>query len=807
MIANKGRFSSSESTSFLPASSYSWGDLIEPSKSSGGSSSSSLQGKKKTVKADTTGRGPNAQKGKAPQRGKKGQKKAASGISRNDTEKLTKAAQDDFELQMLLDKFRTQLEVTHIEEEVRDEFPGLQAIRVPVDANFGNLLKATAEYSLFALAKRAMGPEATVNVGPARVGKLWLAWITLSYDLWTNAMSNQKSLFVEAHPHYRRLFNFLTSKQVDNYLYTWNPNPDYLSLINPAPLGPNNNCSLSWELSGSPDDPVSGRRMLTNTTPAVTLDMITKFGTAVVTEIFTLCLSKKMKLCSMAKIPRYQQNLSPAAFCRTESDNNPDFPFSITVESEVPIVRADLDIAELQLAISDSRRTCPHKEGSIAGTLSSHLKLVRPEEFKTWLRPLPKEIPITSIADAYMSVMVLADKMVRDDLRTGDIIQDPTSIFSQLSSGMVITAVLLEACQKFIVGNMMMSLNGTISGSFPVGGDVRSFVPISTYNNATPVALREALSEFFILQAPVNAITAVASKGKEMYIPFTSARGERFAANPIATSDTDDFNDFVGLLFPYAPVISGHIFATYPAPSLPNYIDLLVTDQMYFVGVTPTAALNQVNAMSGIIQSAVGLSSYTDVSVKNHTSIMFSKVLEDIPVTTWDLTQSAALQFVSNRFPLSSQVVATLPTLTSVFYAGDSKTGAGYLAWYSEYATILSETITEFSMVTRWFRMFAHQRASRGGWSPDEYFLEQAKQDAGGGFWGGIVAAATGALQGYANHFTGGGGFRQKGDHLEMKGPVHAVLGEIANNPSAYKHGVYAIMKLQSTGGLSRMLE
>jgi len=805
-IARKGDVSSSQSAKFLPASTYSWGDMIEPSKTSGGSSSSMLQGGKKTIKPNTTGKGPNAQNTKGRKRGKKGQRKVASGSSQREEARLTKEARDEVELRLLMDRIRQSLEEAHIEDEVRDEFPGLQAIRVEVGANFAKLLRVAAEYSLFAMAKRAMGPEAVVILpGGTRVGKLWLAWITIAYDLWTNAMSNQKSLFVEAHPHYRRLFNFLTYKQVDNHLFTWLPTQDYLTAINPPPLGPTSTCGLAWELSGGPDDPLTGQRLLTNTMPTVTLDMILKFGASVTSEIFSLCLNKKMKLCSMGKIPKYQQNLSPAAFARTESDNNPDFPLSITVELEVPINRADLDIAELQLAISDSRRTCPHKEGSIAGTLSNFTKLVRPEEFKTWLRPLPKEIPITSIANAYLAPMVLADKMVRENLDPGVITQDPQSIFTQLSSGMIITAVLLEACQKFLIGNAMMSVNETLSGSLPVGGDTRSYVPITTYNNVSPTALREALSEFSIHLAPPNAITTVASMGKEIYIPFVSARGERFAANPVATSDTDDYNDYMTLLFPYASVVSGHTFATFPAPSIPNYVDLLTTDKMYFVGATPTAAINQINAMSALIQAAVGLSSYTDVNTCKTTVMLFSTILEDIDVTTWDLTQSAIIYQVSNRFPLSSQVLGTLPNLTPVFYAGDNKTAAGFLTWYAEYSTILAEDVTQYDMLTRWFRMFSHQRASRGGWGPDEYYIGKSLQNAGGGFIGGLVAAASGALRGVQNYF--GGGIQQGGDHLEMRGHVAEVLEEIAGNPGRYKHGPYAVMKLQSNGGLARFFE
>jgi hypothetical protein len=793
---------------FMPASSVSWGDMIQPSQSSGSSSSLLKGGNKKNKRnQSTTGQGPNSQGVKKRTLGKKAQKKQNNNRGAAYEPVVTQAVQEA-EYEDLVSLFRGWIEADRIEEEVRDEFPNLQAIRVETAAIFEKVLHPASEYSLYALAKRAMGPDATILYNNQTIGKLWLAWVTIAYDLWANAITSQKSLFTTAHPHYRRTFNFLTFKKYENYLFTWSMGTDFFTLFNALILksGPTTASNLAWEIAGL-DDPVTGRRLLTNTFPVVNLDLIRNAGATVVGEIFNICLNKDMRVCSMEKVPKYQLDLSPAAFVRTESDNNPDFPLSITIESEVPIPKSDLDISELQLAASSNTRTCPHKVGSIAGTLSHHLKLVRPELFKQWVRPLPKEIPISSIMNAYLTMLALGDRAAHEDLDPQNIIQPVNSIFTQLSSGQLTTAALLEGAQKFIIGNTMMGLNGCVSGSIPLCGDVRGYVPISTYNNVTPTALRECLTEFSIHEAAVNAITKVAPFGKEIYVPFISARGLRFAVNPLAVSDTNQFDDFMQALFPFAPVVNNNQFANFPNPAIPNFIDVNEFTNMYFVGATPTAAISQVNGMSSLIQASLQFSSYTDVRVDNPTLMYFTQIIADLPVGQWDETQRYPIYQVSNRFPLSSQIISTLPNLTPVFYAGQSKTAAGFLAWYSEYSTLLAEDVDVFTMITRWFRMFAHLRASRGGWGPDEYYLFRASQNKGGGFFGGIKGMLSSVVKGIAN-FSGAINSIAKpiSDSFQQR-QVHDMIEEVCGHPEKYGNDPYLMMKMQTTGFLSRHLD
>jgi len=349
-----------------------------------------------------------------------------------------------------------------------------------------------------------------------------------------------------------------------------------------------------------------------------------------------------------------------------------------------------------------------------------------------------------------------------------------------------------------VTGNIIAGLNGCPSGSIPILYDVRAYVPITTYNNAMPTALKEFLSEFSIMEAAKNGMPRRGVVGKEIYIPFVSTHGINFSGNPIATSAVPDFNDFVQGMYP-SSTVSGYVFRTLGAPVIPNSFDTNAYDEMYFVGTTPPVAMTTVNGLFGIIQAGLGTSTWTDYREDKPTLMFFTSILEESQLGPWDNTQNLKIDKVSNRFPLTSQALGMYPTLTCVFYAGLNATAAGYLNWYGEYSTLLGETATLDEMIIRYFQLFGHQRAG-SGFAVDGYFTTRVCQGRGGGFFGGIsnllsgVTKAIPYIGGFVHSVTAPFASRESDQKLSR------MIGEVTDNPLKYGHSI--MLEMQHSGHL-----
>jgi len=209
-----------------------------------------------------------------------------------------------------------------------------------------------------------------------------------------------------------------------------------------------------------------------------------------------------------------------------------------------------------------------------------------------------------------------------------------------------------------------------------------------------PTCIKEYLSQYFIQPAPKNTLQRRGDVGIEIYVPFVSTRQTYFSSNPVATGDTRVFNDFVSVMYPRSAV-GGYIFSPTAAPGIPDFFDINTVTELYFQGDTPPIAFNNVNALFGIIQGGLGTSTWQDSMIGGSTRpnlLGYTFILEEDNVGQgWDNTMFLQVTRCSNRVPMTQQTIGSLPTLAPVFYAGGQVTGAGYLVWYGEFATLLGD--------------------------------------------------------------------------------------------------------------------
>jgi len=745
-------------------------------------------------------RGPNAQKPKPPQKGKKGQKKEKK-TSDNISEVVEAAVfeAEKSELSSLLEEWYFKRKIV---DDAENQFPTLTRVRVEAEPQFLSFIRALAVYPALAMAKRSIGPADTITLsGGQVVGRLWLGWAALCYDVWTRCIpGGGVSLFEDAHPHYRRFWHMVKPQVRGEFMYLWAPIADFFTLFNNNYLGPTNNFLLTWTIGNN--DIATGRRQLVNIVPVVNEQILRKEGLECAKEIFQNCLNDGWGLSPMTKEPKYQGNCSPAAFANKSSDGSNEIELSATYELELKFRLSDLDIAQLDLAVPRQGRVCIHKQGRISGTGDFHLKLIHPNLFKEWTAALQKEFPVTQYFTALMAQLIPATRMVEEDLNITTVNMSATNYFNNMSMGQLLTAGFLDCCQRMIMGNSISQLNGCYSGSTVLGGDVRGFIDITKYGNAAPTALREGMKLISMHPVAPNAITRRSPIGKEWYIPCLTTRGEFFGANPLMTSDVPTFNNFVQSLFAQASV-GNWTFATLSAPALPNFIDVFDHTNMYFQGPTVTAAVKQLNVIYGALQANLGVTTFTDTKIGDCTLMYFSRVITKSQSGTWDSTMLSQITQVSNRFPLSNATLGAMPSITPVFYA-DEIDPTTWFSVYGEYCSLLGDVSDTFlDQVERVYVLFAHQRATYGGYATNEFYTAQVMQGLGGGFFYGLVGAVSGFLKTVSSVGKFASGFHDALEPMTQK-KLDTVREEITSKPHIY--GEQGFMSLQRGGHLDEML-
>jgi len=389
------------------------------------------------------------------------------------------------------------------------------------------------------------------------------------------------------------------------------------------------------------------------------------------------------------------------------------------------------------------------------------------------------------------------------DLSYSNITMDPNNLFTNMTMGQLLTSGLLDACQRMIMGNSIGQLNGCYSGSTILGGDVRYFIPITTYGDAAPLALREGMKLIYLHYVAPNAITRRSPIGKEFYVPVLSCRGTRFGANPLMTSDVPTFDNFVSAIYTQAATIAGWSFATLPNPAIPNFVDVGDITNMLFVGPTPSKAIKQMNAVYAAIQAALGISTLTDTKIGDSTLMYFSRVITEPNGQIWDTTMSTTVTQVSNRFPLSNQTLGAMPSLTPVFYA-DEIDPTTWFSVYGEYCSLIGDVSETFlDQVLRVYILFAHQRASWGSYATNEFYVAQVYQGLGGGFFNGLMNAVSGFIKTVSSGAKFITGVHDSIDAMSQR-KLNLVCSEITGKPEVY--GEYGMVNLQNSGQLDQLL-
>jgi len=745
-------------------------------------------------------KGPNSQQPKVPQKGPKGQKKEKKSSGSIST--LLEDAVFDAEKKDLSEQLKDWYYKQKIAEDAENQFPTLTRVRVEAEPNFDSFIRAMAVYPAYAMAKRSISPASTITLsGGQVVGRLWLAWATFCFDVWTRCIpGGGVSLFEDAHPHYRRFWHMVKPQVRGEFMYLWTPIEDFFTLFNNNLLGPTPNFLLTWTIGNN--DPATGRRQLVNIVPMVTEQILRKEGLECAKEVFQNCLGEGWGLSPMTKEPKYQGNCSPAAFANKSSDNSGEIVLSATYELELKFRLSDLDIAQLDLAVPRPGRVCIHKQGRISGCGDFFLKLIHPQLFKEWTTALQKEFPVTQYFCALLAQVVPATRMLEEDMDLSNVTMSATNYFNNMSMGQFLTAGLLDACQRMILGNSISQLNGCYSGSTVIGGDVRGFIDITKYGEASTLALREGMKLISMHAVAQNAITRRSPVGKEWYIPCLTTRGAQFGGNPLMVSDVPTFNNFVQSIYSQATV-GGWEFDTLPLPAIPNFIDTLDITNMYFQGPTVSAALKQMNVIYGALQANLGTSTLTDTKIGDATLMYFSRVITKPQVGVWDTTMLSSITQVSNRFPLSNATLGAMPSLTPVFYA-DEIDPTTWFSVYGEYCSLLGDVSDTFNdQVLRVFVLFAHQRATWGGYGNNEFYIAQVYQGLGGGFFYALSNAVTGILKtaGTVGRFVSG--IHDTVDALTQR-KLDTACTEFTSKPHIY--GANGMMELQKGGHLDQLL-
>jgi len=269
------------------------------------------------------------------------------------------------------------------------------------------------------------------------------------------------------------------------------------------------------------------------------------------------------------------------------------------------------------------------------------------------------------------------------------------------------------------------------------------------------------------------------------------------------TADVPTFDDFVSAIYEQATTVSGWTFATLPNPALPNFIDITNFTEMYFVGRTPSKAIKQMNNVYGAMQASMGISTLTDTKIGDATLMYFSRVVTKVQQGPWDATMGNIITQVSNRFPLSNATLGAMPSITPVFYA-DSIDPTTWFSVYGEYCSLLGDAQETFlDQVLRVYVLFAHQRATWGGYATNEYYVAQTYQGLGGGFFSGLASAVTGLIKTVSSGARFISGIHEALDPVQQK-KLNAVCSYVTAHPEDF--GEYGMVHIQNSGLLDQVI-
>jgi hypothetical protein len=567
-----------------------------------------------------------------------------------------------------------------------------EVIEIAVDFKKDVLQQLGAVYPLLALGK-GLGDYGTVTVGPNTVGKLYMSYVTIIYDLWL-AMHGEFTIFDRAPMTYWELRAACAPVKVGGHSYQFNVLDEFFGAsgeFNPGVPLTVGCASLSYVM-----DYTQPLGILSNTIPSLTENDLSTAGVEIVTDLFNALADESVET-ELVEFPGvintslcgalYAGAIPSVGKRKTGPSTSEPGYFGLCV-FENPIDAHNRWLAQLAIVASSSservyKTTFTGRLGVIhfADRVQNSIYWGAHGKQRHVRRPVPMTIYIESFLESIMAQSIKATMFRNEVYARGSALVDRSASGKAILGGNFESEFLQGDAGDFLYGFTQTLVRGFMGTTWIGGFDVPDSQTIPLFGQQWFVDVSVAINQIPLSLCEAKGNMSVEVDGDRILYPVLCCRNGKFTAcstwnrDGVLRTNLDD--QFIRLL----PCLAGmgeSVPMGTPVSGLPSYIDAgdLVTSKTQGLGPIEAARVvnNFITALSG------NLSLGPPVSVQHkYTSLHFANFAEVdsanqplLMYSDWDILQKYS---VKNRYKFNGNFVsAVLATpLPMIVYDGVSQ--------------------------------------------------------------------------------------------------------------------------------------